>query len=149
MNGAEETIRTTNQESEEKEFGAANDGVGHAAAGLANGNRQFGKKAPAHGGSAMINKVAEDEKQHRNGNESAHACHRQHEAAYEFAPAQPRTHACPVPPPRCEVATISKRANPFKMKVRIKSTRPSSMRASVYKAPVASVNSLAMTAAME
>src|SRR5260370_7183388 len=112
MNGAEETIRTTNQESEEKEFGAANDGVGHAAAGLANGNRQFGKKAPAHGGSAMINKVAEDEKQHRNGNESAHACHRQHEAAYEFAPAQPRPHPSPVPPPPSEVPTTTNPPNP-------------------------------------
>src|SRR2546427_3061286 len=58
-------------------------------------------------------------------------------------------HACPRPLPRLEVATISKRAKPLSMKVRMKSTRPSSIKDCVCRSPVASVNSLAMTAAME
>src|SRR5436190_1072123 len=63
-----------------------------------------------------------------NRNQGAQAGHGQHEAAHKLSPAQPGVHACPIPAPRWEVTTISKRASPLSMKVRRKSTSPNSIR---------------------
>src|SRR5262249_29790561 len=110
-----------------KQLRAADNGVGHAAAGLAHGSRKPGKKAPAYGGSAVVDQVAENKKERRNGDHGANTGHREHESAHEFPPAQTRAHACPIPLPRCEVTTISRRAKPFRIKVSRKRTRPSSI----------------------
>src|SRR4030081_978931 len=97
----------------------------------------------------MIDEVAENKKKNRHGNERAQSGHRQHEVADKFAPTQMVAHACPIPLPRCEVATMSRRARPFKRNVSRNRTNPSSISDCKYRSPVASVNSLAMTAAME
>src|SRR5260370_803946 len=110
---------------------------------------QLGKEVPTDGSSAVVDEVTKNEEEHGNSDEGADTGHGQHEAAYKFAPAETRAHALPIPLPRWEVATISKRAKPLRMKVRMKSTRPSSISDCVWSSPVASVNSLAITAAME
>src|ERR1700675_461590 len=149
INGAKESDGNADERSEQKQLPAADDGVGHTATGLANGSRQFRKEVPVDGSTAVIDEIAKNEEKDGNGDEGAHTRHREHEAAHKFAPAEARAHTLPIPLPRWEVATISKRATPLRMKVRMKSTRASSIRDSVWRSPTASVNSLAMTAAME
>src|SRR5260370_1276916 len=98
------------------------------AAPAASWRRKVGEEVRTDGRRTVIDEIAEDEEEHGNGDQGTHAGHGQHEAAYELAPAETGAHACAVPLPRCEVATISRRARPLRMKVRRKSTRPSSMR---------------------
>src|SRR5882762_4359645 len=128
IDGAEETDRNADEGSEQKQLAAANNGVGHAAASFADRRGQLGKEVPTDRCSAVIDEVAEDQEEHRNGNQGAHAGHGEHETAHKLAPAQPRAHAFPIPAPRWEVATISRRASPLRTKVRRKSTSPNSMR---------------------
>src|ERR1700686_627831 len=149
IDGAKKSDGNTKDGSKQKHLGAAEDGVGQAAAGFTDGNGQFGEEIPVDGSSAMNSEISKNEEKDGNSDQSTHAGHGQHEAAHKFAPAKTRAHAWPSPLPRLEVATISKRAKPLRMKVRMKSTRPSSIKDCVWRSPVASVNSLAMTAAME
>src|SRR5713101_3201047 len=149
IDGAKESDGNADERSEQKQLPAADDSVGHAAAGLTHGRGQLGKEIPADGSPSMIDEISKNEEKDGNGDQRTHAGHGQHEAAHKFAPAETRAHALSIPLPRWEVATISKRATPLRMKVRMKSTRPSSMRDCVWRSPTASVNSLAMTAAME
>src|SRR5882724_11908417 len=128
IDGAKETDGNTDERSEQKQFAAAEDGVGHAAASLADGHGQLGKEVPTDRCSAVINKIAEDQEEHGNRNQSAHAGHGQHETADELAPAETGVHAFPIPAPRWEVATMSRRASPLRTKVRRKSTSPNSIR---------------------
>src|SRR5258706_464632 len=128
IDGAKETDGNPDEGSEQKQLAAANDGVGHAAARFANRRRQLGKEVPTDRCSAMKDKVAEDQEEHGNRNQGAHAGHGQHETAHKLAPAQPGVHAFPIPAPRWEVATIRRRASPLRTKVRRKSTSPNSIR---------------------
>ena len=127
IDGAEKTDRHADERGEEKELGAANDGVGHAAAGFTDGSGELGEEVPVDGSTAVIDEIAEDEEEDGDGDERAEAGHGEHEAAHEFAPTETWAHECA--PPRCEVATIRMRARPLRMKVRRKRTRPSSIKA--------------------
>src|SRR6266699_4330265 len=149
IDGAKKSDGNTEQRSHQEHLPAAENGVGHAPADFTDGNGQFGEEIPVDGSSAMNSEISKNEEKDGNGDHSTHAGHGQHEAAHKFAPAKTRAHAWPRPLPRWEVATISKRAKPLRTKVRMKSTRPSSIKDWVWRSPVASVNSLAMTAAME
>src|SRR6267143_6952390 len=128
INGAKESDGNADERSEQQQLGAAEDGVGHAAAGFADRHRQLGKEIPTNRCSAVINEVAKDEEEHGNRNQGAYTGHGEHKVAHEFAPAEPGVHTFPIPAPRWEVATISRRASPLRMKVRRKSTSPNSMR---------------------
>ena len=79
----------------EKQLGAANDGVGHAAAGFADGSGQLGEEIPIDGRAAVVDEIAENEEEDGDGDERADAGHRQHEAADEFAPAETGVHDVP------------------------------------------------------
>src|SRR5713226_5217356 len=89
VDGAEKTDRYADQRGQQKQLGAAEDGVGHAPARFAYRSRQLGKEAPANGSSAMEDQIAEDEKEHGDGDRSTNTGHRKHESAHEFSPAQP------------------------------------------------------------
>src|SRR5436309_6643173 len=127
IDGAKKSDGNTKEGSKQKHLGAAEDGVGHAAAGFTDGDGQFGEEIPVDGSSTMNSEISKNEEKDGNGDQSAHARHGQHEAAYEFAPAKTKAHAR-APLPRLEVATISKRAKPLRRKVRMKSTKPSSIK---------------------
>src|SRR5207245_1064372 len=116
IDGAEEPDGHAKERSEKKQFGAAEDGVGHAPTRLANGSGQLSEKVPANGSSTVENQVAEDKTKHGDRDEGAHSRHGQHEAAHEFAPAQTGAHARAVSLPRFEVTRISRRASPLRMK---------------------------------
>ena len=98
---------------------------------------------------AVIDEVAENEKQDRDGDEGAEAGHGQHEMADKFAPAETVAHACPIPLPRWDVTTISRRARPLRMKGQEEEHQAEFDQRLEIESPVASVNSLAITAAME
>src|SRR5260370_4551560 len=149
IDGAKKSDGNPKDRGKQKQLGAAEDGVGHAAAGLADGSGELGEKVPTDGSSAVIDEISKNEEKDGNGDQGTHAGHRQHEAAHKFAPAEMRAHTLPSPLPRWEVATISKRAKPLRMNVGMKSTQPTSRSPCLWRSPVASVNSLAMTAAME
>src|SRR5713226_2352305 len=149
VNRPQKANRHAQQRSDQQHLCAAHNRIGHPAAGLSHRLRQLREEAPVDRRSTMIDKVSKNEEQNADSYQRAHPSHRQHEAAHELPPAQPRAHALAVPPPRCEVNTISSRASPFSKKVSRNSTRPSSISACKYKSPVASVNSFAITAAIE
>src|SRR5260370_15809455 len=128
INGAEESDGNADEGSEEKQLRAAENGVGHAAADFADRHRQLGKEVPTNRCSTAINEVAKDEEEDGNRNQGTYTSHGEHKVAHELAPPEPSVHAFPIPAPRWEVATISTRASPLRMKVRRKSTRPNSMR---------------------
>src|SRR5204862_551076 len=116
IDGPEKSDGNTKEGGKQKHLGAAEDGVGQAAARFTDGNRQFGEEIPVDGSSTMNSEISKNEEKDGNGNQSAHAGHGQHEAAYKFAPAETRAHTLPIPLPRREVVTISKRAKPFRRK---------------------------------
>src|SRR5205807_825 len=53
IDGAKKSDRNTKEGSKQQHLGAAEDGVGHAAAGFTNGNGQFGEEIPVDGSAAM------------------------------------------------------------------------------------------------
>src|SRR5689334_3998228 len=55
INGAKKPDRYPDQCRQQKQLGAADDGVGHSAAGFAYRCREFGKEVPVHGISTMKN----------------------------------------------------------------------------------------------
>src|SRR5713101_2914365 len=128
INGTKESDGNADERSEQKHLPAADDGVGHATAGFADGRRQLGKEVPTDRYSAVIDKVAKNQEEHGNRNQGAHAGHGEHEAANKLAPAETRGHTWPISLPRCAVARMSRRASPLRMKVRRNSTNPSSIR---------------------
>src|SRR5258707_883685 len=146
---AEKSYRNANQRSKQEQLGAAYDRIGHAAAGLAHLSRQFGEEIPVNRISTVVDEISKNKKQNRNGYQRADTGHCEHKTAHQLPPSQARVHACPMPLPRCVVSNISRRARPFRMNVSRNSTRPSSISALRCMSPVASVNSLAMTAAIE
>src|SRR5258707_621556 len=146
---AQEPDRHPHERRKQQNLAATHNRVGHAAARFSYRLRQFGEKIPVDGSAAIKHQVAEDEEENQNRDKSAHAGHRQHEVAYEFSPAQPAAYHPPTSLPFCVVTTISRRASPFRMNVSRKRTSPSAISDCKYKSPVASVNSLAITAAIE
>src|SRR5579885_1900624 len=98
---------------------------------------------------SMKNQIAQDKKQNRDRDHGTYSRHGQHHVAHNLPPAHARVHAFSIPLPRRDVSKINKRANPFRIKVSRKSTSPSSTSDCKYKSPVASVNWLAITEAME
>src|SRR5205814_7916568 len=103
IDGAKKTDGNAKERSKQKHLGAAEDGVGHAAAGFTDGNGQFGEEIPVDGSSAMNREISKNEEKNGNGDQRTHAGHGQHEAAHKFAPAKTRAHAWPRPLPRWEV----------------------------------------------
>ena len=71
----------------EQKLAAAHDGVGHAAAGFANGFGKLRKESPVDGSAAVVNEIAKNEKKHANGDERAETGHGHHEVADKFSPA--------------------------------------------------------------
>src|SRR5579872_7203144 len=100
VDGAEEADGNADKGGEKQELGAADDGVGHAAAGFADRSGELGEEVPVDRGAAVVDEIAEDEEEDGDGDEGAKAGHGEHEGAYEFAPAETWTHECA--PPRCE-----------------------------------------------
>src|ERR1700722_19296288 len=96
---------------------------------------------------AVVDQVAQNQKQHADYAECGHAGQREHHVIHRFSPHDPRLAHAGRPPPR-SVATIRIRASPFRMNVIKNNTSPSSISALRYKSPVASVNSLAITDAI-
>ena len=128
IDAAEETYWHTDERREKKKLGAADDGVGHAAAGFADRSGELGEEGPVDGCSAVVHEIAEDEEEHGHGDEGGQAGHAEHEAADKFAVAQAGGHVRPISLPRWAVRTMSRRARPLRTKVRMKRTRPSSIR---------------------
>src|SRR5947208_16928397 len=91
IDGAKKSDGNTKEGSKQKHLGAAEDGVGHAAAGFTDGNGQFGEEIPVDGSSAMNSEIPKDEEKDGNGDQSAHAGHGQHEAAHKFARSEEHT----------------------------------------------------------
>src|ERR1700686_5116991 len=110
----EKSDGNSQQTSKEEQFGTSDDGISHASTSLPDRGWQFGEEIPANGGAAVVDEVAENKKQHRDGHKRAQARHGQHEVTDKFAPTQTAAHACPISLPRCEVTTMSRRARPFK-----------------------------------
>src|SRR5437879_9046878 len=100
INGAKESDGNADKRGHQQELRAAEDGVGHAAAGFADRHGQLGKEVPTNGCSAVINEVAKDEEEDGNRNHGTYTGHGEHEVAHEFAPAKPGVHALPMPAPR-------------------------------------------------
>src|SRR6267378_1254293 len=71
INGAKESDGNADERREQQQLGAAEDGVGHAAAGFTDRHRQPGKEVPTDRCSAMINEVAKDEEEDGNRNHGA------------------------------------------------------------------------------
>src|SRR5216683_6547367 len=69
IDGTEKSDRNTDESREQQQLGAAEDGVGHAAAGFTNGNGQLGKEIPTDGSSAVVDEVTKNEEEHGNSNE--------------------------------------------------------------------------------
>src|SRR5437016_5406241 len=68
IDGAKESDGNTHERSEQEQLGAAENGVGQAATGLADGRWQLSEKIPINGSATMINEVSENEEEHGNGN---------------------------------------------------------------------------------
>ena len=83
----QEADGNTDQRGQEKQLGAADDGVGHAAACFAHGSRQFREEIPVDGRAAMVDEIAQNEEEHRDRDDGAETGHGEHEIAHEFAPA--------------------------------------------------------------
>src|SRR6058998_2186014 len=102
------------QGGKKQQLRAADNGIGHAAAGLAHRRRQLREEVPVEGAAAVKGEVAEDEKKHGNGHEGTYASEAEHHGTDKFPETQPRRHAY-APLPRRSVRRISKRARPFRM----------------------------------
>src|ERR1041384_1241630 len=128
INGAQESDGNAEKGSEQKQFSAADDCIGHAPAGFTDRNGQLGEEVPTDRDSAMIEEIPKNEEKNGNRDEGAQAGHGQHEAAHKFAPTETSAHVLPTALPFWEVATMRMRASPLRIKVRRKRTRPSSIR---------------------
>src|SRR5207302_8398808 len=106
VDAAEETDRHTHQSGQQQQLCAADDSICHSAASFADWSRQLCEEVPVNGSAAVVDQMAKNKKQDRDSNQRAHAGHRQHEAANQFAPAKTSGHALPIPAPRWVVSSI-------------------------------------------
>src|SRR3989442_335604 len=105
---AKESDGDADQGGKKQQLRAADNRIGHAAAGLAHRRRQLREEVPVEGAAAVKGEVAEDEKKHGNGHEGTYASEAEHHGTAKFPETQPRRHAY-APLPRRSVRRISKR----------------------------------------
>ncbi len=100
VDGAQESDGNTEKRGQKKQLGAADNSVGHAATRFAHWSRQFREEVPIDRGAAVVDEIAQDEEENRDGDEGAEASHGEHEITHEFTPAKTGVHAFPIPLPR-------------------------------------------------
>src|SRR6202043_3036576 len=98
------------------------------------------------GAGALDGEKAQHEQQRSYGDQGAKRRHDRHDRVYRFSPGEP-VHAAPLA--FWMVARTRTRASACSSTVTPNSTKPSSIRDCRKRSPVASVNSLAITAAIE
>src|ERR1051326_2082613 len=146
INSSEKSDRNPNQRRQQQNLSAAHDGVGHSSAGLTDGRRQLREEGPAQRCPAVIDQISQNEEQDSGSHHRAQTGDADHEQVHRILPPGRASHDRT---PRLLVARIRRRAMPFRTKVTPNKPRPRSTKALGYKSPVPSVNSLAITAAME
>ena len=141
-----EPDRHADQGGKQKNLSASDDGIRHTAARLAHRPRQLRKEIPTEVLAAVEQKISQDEEEHANRDQCTHAGGRQHHRIGRLpSKGELRAHLVPF----AVVMRISSRAAPLMTMVNANRTRPSSIKALRYRSPVASVNSFAITAAIE
>src|SRR5689334_12291563 len=146
INSSEKSDRNSNQRRQQQNLSAAHDCIGHSSARLTDGRRQLRKEGPVQRRAAMIDQVSQNEEQDSVSHHRAQTGDADHEQVHGILPPGRASHDRI---PLRLVARIRRRAMPLRTKVTPNNTRPSSIKALGYKSPVASVNSLAITAAIE
>src|SRR5258708_15567638 len=136
----------------------SDDGVGHPAAGFSNRLRHLGEEIEVQRAGAFLDHIEEDHRQRNEGDDYRKAAKAFEDAGEDLAPAEVCGHANASPADTTGAAIgaatrrfidqISSREIMFTPTVMMKRSRPISIRACRYSSSAASVNSLAMTAAI-
>src|SRR5437763_6809285 len=139
MNAADAADRHGEQRGQSDQDERAHDGVRHPAARLPDGLRQLGEEREVQRAEAFLDHVEEDERERQQRQQDGGG-------AEDFD--QPRDELPPAPAHAVFILQINSRENALMKTVMIKSSSPISMSACTYSSSAASVNSLAMTAAI-
>src|SRR5262249_44458002 len=149
VDAPDEADRDADQRSDQEDLATADDGIRHPAAGLADRRRQVGEEVEREGRDAVHGDVPEEEEEDADGQCRRSPCQREHDPFDEAAaPVASRGDRHAVAAPGRVTRPMRRRAIAFTTTVIANSTRPTSTSAERYTSSVASVNSLASTAAM-
>src|SRR6266699_4209664 len=144
-----DTYGETDQPGEADDDRGPDDRIGDAAAGLARGDGVLREEVPVEGRRALHDQVRENEDQGQDGEERQQGDEPRHDTAHDATPNGAGAHSARLPTavPRA-TRQMSRRARAFTTTVITNSTRPTSNSAARYRFVVASLNSLAIAAAI-